>query len=480
MAPTPDPSWISDSLWSGSLPAGPTTGGRIPDRRVEVAVIGGGITGLLVATTLQRAGMDAVLLERHGIGGVTTRGSTAKLTALQGSMYTSIEQHRGLDAASAYASAALLGVSALSEVIGALDIECNLTRAADHTFATEPDAEQTCAEVLEAATRAGLPVSWVTESDLPVPLLGAVRLDDQAHLDPGALCAGLAAQLGERVVERCAVADVEEEAGEVTITTKSGQRLVADHVVVATLGPVHDPALLSTRCKATRSYVVACPHPDPPRGMYLSVDGSSRSVRPATVDGAPAVLVAGEGHVVGELDGRSPGERWATLEQYAGDQLGAGPAAFRWLAHDLVPSDGVPFIGRAAPGSARAWVAFGFQKWGISTAMVAADLIAAELVEGRPRPWAEVFDPSRLAASATGELLKDAGRAVKHLVVDRVQEVVSGAPKGPRCTHLGCVLSFDDAVQTWDCPCHGSRFDANGRVVSGPATADLDPQDLAG
>jgi nitrite reductase/ring-hydroxylating ferredoxin subunit len=139
----------------------------------------------------------------------------------------------------------------------------------------------------------------------------------------------------------------------------------------------------------------------------------------------------------------------------------------------------VPFIGRAAPRSERAWIAAGFQKWGISTAMVAADLIAAEL-EGRSRPWADVFDPSRLAASATGELLKDAGRAVRHLVVDRVEEALTGSAKGPRCTHLGCVLSFDDAVQTWDCPCHGSRFDANGRVVSGPATADLDPEDLAG
>jgi glycine/D-amino acid oxidase-like deaminating enzyme/nitrite reductase/ring-hydroxylating ferredoxin subunit len=472
-------SWISDSLWSRSLPTDTAPGGRVPDRRVQVAVVGGGITGLLTATTLHRAGMDVVVLERHGIGGVTTRGSTAKLTALQGSMYTSIEQQRDADAASAYAEAAQLGVRALSELIATLGIDCSLTRAPDHTFATEAEAERSCTDVLDAATRAGLPVSWVTESDLPFPILGAVRLEDQAHLDPGALCAGLAAHLRDRVVAHCAVADVEEETGEVVITTTDGQRLVADHVVIATLGPVYDPAMLSTRCKATRSYVVACPHPAPPEGMYLSLDSSTRSVRPATIDGAPAVLVAGEGHVVGELEGRAPEERWATLERYAAEVLGAGPAAFRWLAHDLVPSDGVPFIGRAAPRSERAWIACGFQKWGISTAMAAADLIAAEL-EGRSRPWADVFDPSRLAASATGELLKDAGRAVRHLVVDRVEAALTGSAKGPRCTHMGCVLSFDEAVQTWDCPCHGSRFDASGRVVSGPATADLDPEDLTG
>jgi glycine/D-amino acid oxidase-like deaminating enzyme len=438
-----------------------------------VAVVGAGITGLLVATVLEQAGLDVLVLERHEVGGVTTRASTAKLTALQGSRYATLASQRDEATAAAYAQAARFGVEGLRTLIGGLGIECELSRVADHTFATEPDAVERCTEVLAAAQQAGLPATWVEECDLPFPILGAVRLEGQALLDPGALCAGLAQRLGPRVVEHVAVGSVDERDDEVEITTTDGQRLVAGHVVIATLGPVHDPAQLATRCKATRSYVIAAPHDAPPSDSYISLDSSTRSIRPASIDGAPAVLVAGEGHVVGEYGDRPPEERWQALERYAVDVLGSGAATHRWAAHDLVPSDEVPFIGRAAPGSERAWVAAGFQKWGISTAMVAADLILGEL-DGQPRPWASTFAPSRLAASATRELLQDAARSVRHLVVDRVEDVLGGDDKRPRCTHLGCVLTFDEAVETWDCPCHGSRFDREGRVVSGPATRDLD------
>jgi glycine/D-amino acid oxidase-like deaminating enzyme len=249
--------------------------------------------------------------------------------------------------------------------------------------------------------------------------------------------------------------------------------LRADHVVVATLGPIHDPAMLATRCQAMRSYAVAAPHPDPPRGMYLSLDEHTRSIRPATIDGRPAVVVGGEGHTVGELEGRSAEQRWAALAGYARD-LGAGEVRHRWVAHDLIPSDGVPFIGPVGPGAERTWVATGFQKWGISTAMVAADLVLAG-IRGESRPWTETFDPRRLADSATVSLARDAVRSVRHLVGDRVGEVLHPDEEpAPRCTHLGCVLAFDETEETWDCPCHGSRYDRDGSVVCGPAVTPLD------
>ena len=433
---------------------------------------GGGLTGLVTATVLGRAGLGSIVLERHGIGGVTTRGSTGKLTALQGGRSSAISAERGTEAAQQYAAASTFGVRALCELITELGIDCALTTAPDHTFATGPEGAQRCAEELDAATVAGLAVEWVSDSDLPLDILGAVRLADQAHLDPGALCAGLAARLGHAVFDGCVVTAIDEQDQRVVVSFDGGE-VTADHVVVATLGPIHDPAMLSTRCQAMRSYALAAPHPSPPSGMYISLDERPRSIRPTWIDGRPAVVVGGEGHVVGELGDRSAPERWAALEAYARD-LGAEPAAFRWVAHDLIPSDGVPFIGRIAPALERTWVASGFQKWGISTAMVAADLILGE-IQGSSRAWGPLFDPRRVVDSLTVSLAKDAVRSVRHLVGDRVGELLHpDEARSPKCTHLGCALSLDATEQTWDCPCHGSRYDLEGQVICGPAVTPVD------
>ena len=466
--------WPTASLWAESLrpmPAGDRAAAA--GRRWDVVVVGAGLAGLVTATVLQRSGMDVLVVERHGIGGVTTRGSTGKLTALQGDTLAQVAKHRGAEAASGYAEAALAGVAGLRTLVDELGIDCALTDAPDHVYATERPAAERVQTVFDIARASGLPVSWVEQTELPFDVLVAIRLDGQAHLDPGALCAGLAATLApSTVLEHTAVVDVEEDDAGVSVTLASGEHVQADHVVIATLGPVHDPAFLSTRCEARRSYAVAAPHDRPIVGTYISLDEQARSIRPARVAGAPGIVVGGGGHVVGEHAGRTSDDRWDDLAHYASSVLGAGPAEHRWVAHDLVPSDHVPFIGRVAPTAHRRWVISGFQKWGISTAHVAADLLLGEL-EGTSRPSAELFDPRRLMPSLTKDFLQDGVRAARHLVVERLVDLKPGRRRRPRCTHLGCVLAFDDAERTWDCPCHGSRYDADGTVVSGPATRRL-------
>jgi glycine/D-amino acid oxidase-like deaminating enzyme len=316
-------------------------------------------------------------------------------------------------------------------------------------------------------------VRWVEQTELPFEVRGAVRLEGQAHLDPSALCAGLADALpAGSVAERAAVVDVTEDDDGVDVRVVDGTRLRADHVVIATLGPIHDPALLAARCEARRSYAIAAPRTGGLEGTYISLDADPVSLRPAQVDGRPGIVVGGGGHVVAEHGGRSSRARWEQLEQLAVRDLAAEPASHRWVAHDLTPSDHVPFIGRVAPGAERRWVASGFQKWGIATSFVAGDLLLGEL-QGTPRPWAPLFDPRRMAASLTSDLLRDGLRAGRHLVVDRLADLRPGRDRRPRCTHLGCVLSFDDDEGSWDCPCHGSRYEADGSVISGPASRDL-------
>jgi glycine/D-amino acid oxidase-like deaminating enzyme len=464
---TDNPRWPRASLWAESLPFEPS---RDADRRRrDVIVVGAGIAGLVTARVLADSGLDVLVVDRHGVGGVTTRGSTAKLTALQGQLLLEIERSRGRTAAAAYGAAAMAGVAGLRRLLEQHGVEAHVTIADDHVFATEASATERARRVHDAAERAGLAVEWIEQSELPLPITGAVRLGGQAHLDPGALCAGLAASLGpDDVLHPAAVVDVEEEPGGVLVRLEDGSELRSLHVVIATLGPIHDPMLVTTRCEARRSYAIAAPHGQPPRGMYISVDSTTRSIRPVAIGGAAGVVVAGEGHIVGELGDRSASARWDSLEAYARDQLGTGDATHRWVAHDLVPTDQVPFIGRAAPGTERRWLVTGFQKWGIATSWVAADLLLGE-ISGAPRPWAPLFDPRRVAPTLTKRFLEGAARSVRHLVVERARDLRPGQPKRPRCSHLGCVLSFDADERTWDCPCHGSRFAEDGSVVSGPA-----------
>jgi glycine/D-amino acid oxidase-like deaminating enzyme len=439
-----------------------------------VLVVGAGLVGLTIAVMLQRSGREVVVVDRHGVGGVTSRAATGKLTALQGARCSTITALRDREAAADYAAAARLGVRGLQQLIADLGLEVGLEAVDDHVVAFDQAGIDACRQELDAALAAGLPVEWVEGSALDVPALGGVRLAGQAQLDPAALCAALAAALPEgSVIPGWAVVDVDEGPDSVVVTADDGRHITARHVVQATMGPVHDPMQLAARCEASRSYVVAATHPDPPRGSHLSLGDTSRSIRAARLDGAPVVLVGGESHPPGDDQGTSPAERYERLARMAIDDLGATAVTHRWAAHDLLPSDGVPFIGRLAPGAERRWVAAGFQKWGISTAWVAGDLIEHEL-DGAPRTWGSTFDPTRVQASVTRRLAEGAARSARHVVVDRLADLRPGHDARPRCTHLGCVISFDDSEGTWECPCHGSRFAADGTVVSGPASTPLD------
>jgi Rieske Fe-S protein len=217
------------------------------------------------------------------------------------------------------------------------------------------------------------------------------------------------------------------------------------------------------------------------------------------------LVVGGAGHKLGdEGDTR---RRYQELEEWAVAELGATEVLHRWLAHDLVPTDGVPYIGRLSPGAERRWVATGFQKWGFSTAMVAA-VIIRDGIAGKDNTWAPLFDATRVAPAVTRDLVKNGMGVVKHLVGDRIAAAlqrtrteidaldrgegtvvrIEGSPVGvardldgelcavsATCTHQGCLVAFDRADLSWDCPCHGSRFDLRGEVLQGPASEPLAP-----
>jgi glycine/D-amino acid oxidase-like deaminating enzyme len=312
-----------------------------------------------------------------------------------------------------------------------------------------------------------LPVASTTETGLPFAVTGAVVLDRQFHINPGALCHQLAEALGPtRVFVGSPVRDVDEDAHGCTVVLDDGTTVTASHAVIATQGPIVDPALLTNRCTPMQSYALAARVTRAvPAGMYLSCDDDTRSLRPALVDGEILAVVGGAGHHMGD-DAAAP-DRWAVLAAWTEEHLGAAEVTHRWATHDLVPTDHVPFIGRLGPRSQRRWVATGFAKWGMTNGYVAAAIISNE-IGGSSMPWASTFDATRVASTLTRDLLSVGVTATRALIVDRFTR------RGqPRCTHQGCVLREDRALGTWDCPCHGSRFDADGSVIQGPANRPL-------
>lgn len=491
------------SVWLAnrdSSPFPPLSG----DQDAEAVVVGAGIAGLTTALLLRRAGVETVLIDGGRVAEGTTGHTTGKVTSQHGPVYRSLILHHGQDAARLYAAANEQAIDTVEALAAESGVDCGFERAPAFIYALEEEDVATLEDEHEAALALGLPSYLTSETDLPFPVAAALGFENQAHFHPVRYCDGLAAAFvteGGTIFENSRVTDVDEDGDTVTVGTAHG-RVRAGHAIVATLLPVVDRGGFFAKTRPNRSYGVAARlRSAAPTGMYIGAGSPTRSVRPWRDSGKDGIVVVGEGHETGD-DDASPA-RWGELERWANDHFDVQSFDYRWSAQDYETADKVPYVGRS-PLMSRTLVATGFRKWGLTNATAAAGILA-DAVLGRSNPFMEVFDAGRIGdAAAVGKLIKDNLDVGRLLIGDRIARLTApsidelaageggvvelngetvGAYRDPTgtihavgvtCTHLGCTVRWNAAETSWDCPCHGSRFDTDGSVLTGPATAPLE------
>lgn len=466
-AQLPDPF----SFWVRSAPRTPNPP-LTSDTRADVCVIGGGIVGAVSAHLLKEEGKSVVLIDAREIARGVTGHTTAKVTSSHGLIYSQIERSFGAEGAALYGAANEAGKEKIAALVEELGIDCDFERADNYVYTEERSYLGKIKEEVEAARRAGLPASFVTASPLSYPIEGAVRFTNQAQFHPRRFVSGLlerAQRDGVEIYEATTATKVSADA-RCRVETSTGATIDAGAVIVATQLPFLDRGLFFTKAHPHRSYVVSGYVEAPPDGMHISVGGSTRSIRHVPDGDRRLLLVGGEGHKPGEkADTEEP---YRNLASFAEERFGLTDFAYRWAAHDYVSVDHVPYVGRLTRGADNILVATGFGKWGFSNGAAAAMMMTDQIV-GRRNDWLSLFDAKRLdLIPSVVDFFKENGQVAFHFVVDRLDR------RAPRCTHLGCVLRWNNAESSWDCPCHGSRFDAKGKVFQGPAVRDLDPASL--
>jgi glycine/D-amino acid oxidase-like deaminating enzyme/nitrite reductase/ring-hydroxylating ferredoxin subunit len=473
------------------------------DVSVDVAVVGAGITGITAAVLLKRAGKTVALLDSKRIVQGATGYTTAKVTAGHGLGYTKIRKAFGEDGARTYAAANQAAIERISEFVEEDGIDCDFERKRNYVYA---EIEQETGEIkreVEVEQAAGLPAELVRETPLPYPVTAAVRLENQAQFHPRKYLLALAATIpgdGSHVFENSRVHTVKD--GEPCEVVADNGVMRAREVVVATHMPILDRGLFFARAWPHRSYAVAAPIDAgaAPDGMFINAGTPTRSVRTLRDGERVYVQVGGNGHKPGSEDDTPA--RYDQLEAFLRQHWpSAGEVEYRWATQDYMPHDQVPYVGRLRRSSDHLYAATGYNKWGMTNGTVAA-MILADAILGRSNPWAKLYDAHRLRTYRTTSFLKENAAAGLHFVADRILPGDKASPGdvrpgegaivgrlrktavyrdddgtahalSPVCRHLHCLVHWNPAERSWDCPCHGSRYAADGRAIEGPTTRDL-------
>ncbi|MFY9552566.1 MAG: FAD-dependent oxidoreductase [Thermoanaerobaculia bacterium] len=471
--------------------------------RADVCVVGAGIAGLTTAYLLAVAGKSVVVLDDGPLASGMTGATTGHLVTALDRRFSEIERLRGQDGARLAAESHAVAIDRIESIAEEEDIACDFARVEGFLFAA-PDGEPGALNrELEAARRAGVAVEMVERAPLAFDTGPCARFRHQAQFHPLKYVAGLAGALrrrGGRIFTKTHADRIE--GGARARVTARKHEVLAGAVVVATNSPVNDQAAIHTRQAPYMTYVIGAlvPRGSVSRALYWDMAHPFHYVRLQELrDGKDCLIVGGEDHKTGQAkDGH---ERHARLEAWARERFSTiERVGYTWAGQVMETLDGLAYIGRN-PGDENVYIVTGDSGVGLTHGTIAGMLLT-DLIRGRKNAWAELYDPSRKVAGAAGQFLRQnvnvavqyadwltqgEASSTKEIPRDSGRVLRRGAAKlavyrdakggiherSAVCPHLGCIVQWNDAEKTWDCACHGSRFDKLGKVINGPANSDL-------
>jgi glycine/D-amino acid oxidase-like deaminating enzyme/nitrite reductase/ring-hydroxylating ferredoxin subunit len=473
----------------------------------DVCVIGAGIAGLTTAYTLSGMGKSVIVLEDGAIGGGETCRTTAHLAKALDDRYYQVEKIRGKKIARLAAQSHSEAISKIESIVQSENIDCDFQRLDGFLFLPPKRSARVLKRELEAAHRAGLTdVELLDRSPISSFDTGpCLRFPRQGQFHPLKYLSGLVQAIrnnGGTLFTGAHVTNVR--GGEpVEVETESGHSVSAKAVVVATNSPITDTVSIHTKQFAYRTYAIGASVPpgSVPRALYWDTLDPYHYVR---LTGDNTLIVGGEDHKTGQEE--NPDSHFGKLIRWARKRFPIGAVEYRWSGQVMETIDGLAFIGKDPSGAENVYVITGDSGMGMTHGTIAGMLIP-DVIEGRENPWAEVYDPSRKPLRGLRQFIKENVNVaaqytdwIKGGDVESTDQIPAGTgavvqngksklaiyraddghlyAMSATCTHLGCVVNWNKTEKSWDCPCHGSRFDAFGKVINGPATKELEAVDV--
>ncbi len=413
------------------------------DIKTDVLIIGGGIAGILCAYELSSFGVDCALVEASRVCCGITKNTTAKITLQHGIIYEKMIKRFGFDFAKGYISMQTDALARYRKLCSEIDSDYSIKASCVYTLRDESklEGEQ------RALERLGCHATLEKHTELPFEVSAALFVPGQAEMHPLKLLYALADKL--RIYENTQVREIKDN---VAITDRA--RIRAEHFIVATHFPfINRYGAYFLKMYQNRSYVLGIESDSPLRGMYIDEADDGLSFRTHK----NVLLIGGGVHRTGKKGGG-----WRVLSDFASKYYPQSRELYRYATQDCMTLDGIPYIGRYSKRTKNLYVASGFNKWGMTSSMVAARLLT-DMVLDRKNECARIFSPQR-------SILRP------QLAVNVFESAVGLlTPTVPRCPHLGCALKYNPQEHSWDCPCHGSRFEENGKLIDNPATGDKSP-----
>lgn len=466
--------------------------------KVDVTVVGGGIAGITTAYMLASNGYKVALLEARKLANGTTGNTTAKLTAQHQLIYDELINRYGQEVAKLYYQANMEAIALVKNFSEKLAIDCELEEQDAYVYTASREKKNEIEKEAEAYQKLNIEGELLDDLPLDVQAEAAIVMRNQAQFHPVKYLNGLLhafEKMGGQIYEHTMVKDVDNDEYAVC-KTDQGYQVTSEHVVFATHYPTHEvDDFFPNHLDTESSYAIAIKAKKKfPGGMYINHELPKRTMRPLYKGGVEYILVGGESHTTG--DGTSTEQRYKEIYEFADELFGVDQVINYWSSHDLISTDRLPFIGSLQPDTPNILVATGFNKWGLTNATIGAKLLT-DLIAGNDNPYQSLYslqrtireleEPTESTDDSQSYKKSSKVQETEHLqknqgsVVELFQKTV-GAYRDHEgelhlldlsCTHRGCSVEWNDGDTTWDCPCHGSRFNALGEVIEGPALKPL-------